>query len=149
VDDLAILAHIAVLEIGLGLSLHHLVDRLQRTRPIGVEHEVGHRPADHFRRRIAENALARGTDKNKTSPRVDNADRVEQQIHDVAGGVANSFHVVVFMAAGLMARAGASSFAILSSVHSAHWGLKSGACSDPCLQRRYRQADEAQAKTPA
>ena len=93
--DLAVLAHIAVLEIGQETSVQNFIDHLQRPRPVLVKHEIDHRPADHFLRWVTENAFACGTDKSKASLWVYDADRIEQQIHDFAwGNEAVCFHLM-------------------------------------------------------
>ena len=62
-------------------------------------HKVDHRPADHFLRGVAKYAFTRSADKNETSPRVHDADGVEQQIHDIAQGDGMSgLHVTGFIA---------------------------------------------------
>ena len=93
VDDLPVLADIAVLEVGFGLSGHDLGRRLQGPRLVRRVHQVDHGPAEDFVRRIAEDALERGTDELVASVDIDHADRIEQQVHHIGkGNVVPGFH---------------------------------------------------------
>ena len=87
-DQLAVLAHIAVFEMQLRVAVHDAPGRGQRALAVDRRHEVDHRPANQFLRRITENALAGSADENEAPVDVDRADRVEQQV-DETGRLVN------------------------------------------------------------
>ena len=83
-DHLAVLAHIAVFEMRLGLAGHDFTGGLEGPLAVGGQDQVDHRGADQLVRRITEDALAGGTDKNKTSFDINGTHRIKQQV-DIAG----------------------------------------------------------------
>lgn len=80
VDDLAVLAHVAVLEMKLGIAGHDAAGRLQGQFPVIRVHQFDHRPAEHFFGRVAEDALEGGADVNIAAFPVYHADGVEQEV---------------------------------------------------------------------
>ncbi len=96
-DDLAILAQVAVFKARIGLAVHDGPGCHQRAFAVGRRHQVDHLHADHFLRAVAENALARGADKHKAPARIDHADGIHQQVGEVDNRGGNSiFHVGPF-----------------------------------------------------
>src|SRR4051794_1311788 len=62
---------------------HDLIGRLQGSFPILGGDHLDHRLADQLLGRVAENALARRTDKYKMPLSIDNADGVEQEVYEI------------------------------------------------------------------
>ena len=93
VHHLAVLAHVAVLEVGFGLAVHDRRRGAQRDVAVVRMHELDHPSADHLLGGIAEDALERGADEHVAALGVDDADGVQQQVQDLAQrGECGCFH---------------------------------------------------------
>ncbi|MNT36770.1 hypothetical protein D3C72_1728750 [compost metagenome] len=83
VHDLAILAHVAVFEVELGLAAHDLPCSVEGALTVGRVHQIDHRQADHLIGAVTENTLAGCTDKDEAALLIHRANGVQQEI-DVA-----------------------------------------------------------------
>jgi len=94
VDHSPILADIAILEMQLELAGHDLVYRLPGPVPVFRHHHVEHALADHFLRRVSENALARSTGKDDMSVGIDGEDGEDGIHHELneAGKLRGGFN---------------------------------------------------------
>ena len=78
----AVLAHVTVLEVQQRLIGHDRAGRGHGPFTVfGIDH-LDHPLAEHLLRRIAKDAFTRGAGVNEVALRIDDADRVQQQIDD-------------------------------------------------------------------
>ncbi len=81
-----VLAHVTVLEVQQRLIGHDRAGRGHGPFTVfGIDH-LDHPLAEHLLRRIAEDAFTRGAGVNEVALRIDDADRVQQQIDDTCQG---------------------------------------------------------------
>src|SRR3569833_3081464 len=76
VHDLPVFAYVTVFEMSHGVSGHDLRGHHLGPCTIFGEHHLYHDPANHFGRRITEDALTGGTGEHKATLRVDRADGI-------------------------------------------------------------------------
>jgi hypothetical protein len=79
-DDAAVLAHVAILEVRLRLVVHYLRDDSQGFRPVLREYQFNHSGAHDLLRLVAEVALECGADENSTTLGIHDADGIEQHL---------------------------------------------------------------------
>ena len=82
VDDLPVLAHIAILKAGQRGAGHDLARRLQGTRTIFLQHQLDHRAAYQLVGTIAEQLFAGCTQRHEATMRVYHANGIQQEVHD-------------------------------------------------------------------
>ncbi|MNV47695.1 hypothetical protein D3C71_1395710 [compost metagenome] len=83
VRDGAILAHIAVFKLQLQMAIHHTLRLALGDGQVFRVHQVEHAFANDFLGGVAKDALERRAYKLNGAVHMDDADRVEQQVHHV------------------------------------------------------------------